>query len=542
MNKNEEFKENLEGENPSTPSNTRTQYGKKGFKPRHRSPRPTVDLDTVVTNNVEYWNKSTGYNNVTKFRWDLILGNPKNISGCFDKSQISLGGEITDPILNPANIMAIDVVMGPGWAANTSDGVNRGLAQIMASIRSSLSTSNIGFETADLGIYLASTSSIAASIGLAKKILGLTRMWKDRNMVFPRAILQAYGLEYNDLIAEKQKYYARLHSIIDRYNNMRIPDISDCYDRQYVLMHNIYADEDSELAQIYVFRPTNYYTYADDAVPSRAVSNNWPNWDYDRVPFDEILDRIDDMIDRWYNSSDLYQINGTLLRAFKDAPRQVMPDLDESAETAVEVDRAHLMQIMNCTIIGNLDSTSLDITQDGTTQNFIKWMPKTRDHDYDGSVTSAVLRLFEDDISQDDNMELSRLLCLFKEENKAGDIQVYSGELKNCGSEIVNKISVHKYNTLTNTSDVVSYVSNTLFLPENADIEEVQLFNKRIAYMSPFRYIPCIYLTREDDASRKFDGILGDVYNWCVYDIVDYANLQFQAYWSLWKPKINLDN
>lgn len=126
------------------------QYGKKGHTPRKPYVRREENLDEIKTNKIEYWNKTSGFANVSKFNWDLIIGRPRESS--FTPSTTYPVSVPTE--YNPTQLMTIDLVTGPGWASNINDGVNRSLAMVMAKIRATLSTSNIGFETADLGIYL----------------------------------------------------------------------------------------------------------------------------------------------------------------------------------------------------------------------------------------------------------------------------------------------------------------------------------------------------------------------------------------------------
>lgn len=535
------MEENKKIYNESTNEGHLTQYGKKGHKPR-RGPitREKIDLDAIQTNNIIYWNQSAGYENVTKFLWDLIIGYPKDIASAIDDSYFMSNGGIVlnDSEMNPAAIMTIDCYMGPGWAESTNDGVNRGLAQVMASIRASLSTSNIGFETADLGIYLSSTSSIAYTIGLAKRILESRRVWKDRNMVYPRALCRAMNVDWTDITSNINTYASRLNTIIDRYNNMKIPDVAWCYDRQYAMMHNIFCDEPSDYGQLYIFRPLNYYIYDDTLGIAKAKEFPWYLNNDELISFNTILDIIEDMLDAWYNSSDLYQINGTLLRAFKDAPVQSMPDFDMEANIEPVQDRAHLMQIMNCNIVSDMDFSSLDIYQDPATQNYVIWKPHSLGaKNYVSRKEAHVLRLFEDDISNEDNMELTRLLNLYSAEPHPTETGKYYTQYRNCGSEIVGRIGVASYNSMTDSVDMIYYSSNELII-DTTSSAGLLVTMKRIAYMSPFRYIPCFHLIYTDGITANHGGILGDLYNWKVYDIKDWNVLQFNAYLSLWKPRI----
>ena len=503
------------------------QYGKKGKKPRVATNRSSVDLDSIRTNDISYWNKTSGFSNVSKFNWDLIVGNPRNVSATVIPNAAT---PKSAEVLNPAQIMALHFVLGPGWASNTNDGVNRALSQIMSHIRSTLSTSNIGFETADLGIFFASTSSIACNIGFAKRVLECYDSWKDRNYVYPRALLEAQGFKYEDIRDNINQYAARLNAAIDLYNNFSIVDAFDIYDRQYSMAHNVFMDEDSEYGQVYLFIPDNYYTYSDTTKPSKAVYSPFSGF----TSFDTLLDIIETALGSWRGSSDLYNINGTILRAFKDTPKQVIPYYEMHTKVDPVVDRAFLMQIMNCSIVGPLDAGNgqMDITQDPTTQNYVIWKPKaTLQGANQRPIADApvqVLRLFENDVTEDDNMELTRLVNFINGMNAL---------LEDCGAEIITQIELYTYDTITDKTTMALIERNLLdFIKGDADLEANL---KALAYVNPFRYIPCIHLMYHDSESAlgSYLGMAGDVYNWMLYTKEDWKQLQFVAMQSYWKPK-----
>lgn len=505
------------------------QYGKKGHKPRSSVPARTISMDDIQTNDISYWNKTSGFDNVTKFNWDLILGRPRNPNLLFKHDSASDPVNFTNN-LNPTAIMAIRFVLGCGWAESVEDGVNRGLAKIMSSIRASLSTSNIGFETADLGIFLTSTSSIAAFIGYAKRILESYTVWKDRNYMYPRALIKIQGPDYSDIRDNINTYAARLNAIIDQYNAMSILDTFDVFDRQYSMCHNIFADEDSEFGQLYLFVPDNYYVYNDTAIPSKA---EFKSYTAAGKTFPQILSVIQEMIDAWYGSSDLYQINGTLLRAFKDAPRQAIPYYELSDQINPTVDRAFLMQIMNCTMIDGVNAGTLDITQEPTAQNYVIWKPVATGQNILNPLYAdfQMLRLFEDDISQDDCMELTRLMNFADPDTH---------ELTYCGSELVTKITLWRYDTTTDTLDGYTLGKNAIsFERSGTSIPDIVGSFGQISAIAPFRYIPTVHVVsyHDMDPDHVYYGLLGDLYNWMFYSRDDWHTLQFVAYQSLWTPK-----
>lgn len=516
-------KQNFKGNNRNKnvpKSGTLPQYGKKGHTPREEYAKKFSNLDKLAWNDITDWNAVAGYDEVTKFNWDLIVGRPRN------PLEFSAADE-RDGVHEflPTQLMKLNVVTGPGWADNVNDGVNRALAQVMANIRANLSTSNIGFETADLGIFFASTASIAAMIGYAKRILELVNKWDGKNYAYPRLLMSSMTMDFEFIKNNINVYTPRLNAIIDMYNNIEIVDCWRTYDRHYSMFHSIFLDEDSPYGQAYMFCPANYYVYDD--TNSKAKSN-WINNSTFQHDFEVLLETIESQINAWYTSSDLYQINGVLLRAFKNAPRQHIPHHEITNSPTINVDRSFLMQIMNCTINNNIELSSLDITQDPNTQNFVIWKPKANpasqvpmyNHPY------VLLRLFEDHPTNDDNMEMTRLINFVNTTNN-----YYEG----CGSEIVSSIELWKLNAATGASYSTILTSNDLILSSAGTTWYDYLEN--YLGVCPFRYIPAIHVIYTDGGDRVYYGMFGDVYNYTVYSRVDWLELQSVAMRSLWKPR-----
>lgn len=520
-------------------SNNKCGYGpkSKGRKPRSHQDRPTAKLEEIVTNKVEYWNKVAGFENVTKFNWPLIIGKEFNINDVFPqyyKPTSAHSGNMELP-----QIMVLTSLLGPGYAKTTQDGVNRGLSVMMSQIRSSLSTANIGFQTADLGIFLTTTNNIGAIIAYLKKLIAARNKWSPRNYAYPRGFYKAHGFDWDTETAAINTTIPRLNALIDQFNNMQLLDLSDIFDRQFALMHNVYLDEDSDYGQIYSFKPQNYYVYDD----TKHQGTYYPvsGW----TTFSAVLDSIQTMINGWLLSDDFYQINGVLHRAFKD---HALLHIDHASTEDIitpTTDREILMQIMNCSIV-NVQTESLTaigtpeatvcITQDPSEPTYIKWTPRNESPQSKLPVVAEnyLLRAFEDVLSQEDNMEMTRLLTMLDRdsiETVAGTQYMY---YRQCGSDIITAIDMYYYDPKqTDITNIGHFTSNYISVTEPN-------IHKIVTSISNFRFIPMFFVYGETTGATptiSLKGLVGDVYNYMVYHNYDYQNLNNVAYQSAWLPK-----
>ena len=501
----------------------------KGKKPRSRRDRPCAKLEDKVTNDVRYWNKVEGYNNVTKLQWPLIIGRRFLPNQVLPASYYPSMKRVND--MRIPQIMTIDLVTGPGWASTTQDGVNRALSTTMSNIRSSLSTSNIGFAPADLGIFMTSTYNIGCVIGYLKKMIAARNRWNPRNYAYPRGFYKAHGFDWDVETESINQTLARFNAIIDQFNNMSLLDLSELFDRQFTLFHNVYLDEDSDYGQMYSFKPVNFYLYDDKQ--SKAIYKQ-PNW----RTFSDVLNDLEAMVNAWLLSDDFYQINGTLHRAFKDHPRLTIDHATVEDIITPTTDRDILMQVMNMTITpidysSAVEFVANDITQDKSNPTYIQWKPRTNptiDATHPVVDNHYLMRAFEDELTQDDNMEMTRLLNMKDVSSEFVESAVTYYYYTNCGAELVQAVDLWYYDPAL--EDVVN-VGN---LKSNY-INTASLTFPTAASITNFRYIPMLMMYSVKDQNLEFSGLLGDVYNYMILSNKDWQALNAVAYQSVWLPK-----
>lgn len=521
------------------------QYGKKGRKPRNMNREVTyTKMEDIQSNDPRYYNKTSMFDNVTKFTWPLIVGQQLKPGDLLGKKWLSSAGYSTLPNARytvPAG-MKIDVVTGPGWASSVQDGVNRSLAVLMAQIRSSLSTNQIGFETADLGLFLTSTSSISMLLGYARKLIAARNEWMSKNYVYPRGFYKMHGLDYDVENARIQQTIVAFNQAVDMFNNMQIPDFSDVYDRQFALMNNVYLDEDSQYGQIYSFAPVNYYTYQDTS--GTALYTSMPA---SSTGLPGIIGAAQSLLNAWYTSSDLFNINGVLQRSFKDHPRLRLQHVSLDDVITPITDRFIIMQVQNMSIIpldipmsaSTAAPAEFNITQDPSDPTYIKWTPYVSTTTWNQAPIVGdyhLLRVFEDDLSADDNMEMTRLLTFCNPETSPDSANNDVHFCNMCGPEIVFKVTVGYYDTVRDT-----YVQAASFDSNYVDIDPANTSDAANAIaLSGFRYIPTIYAWSKPTGSSTvptFVGIIGDFYNYMLYSRSDYIDLNNVALQSIWIPK-----
>lgn len=505
-------------------------YTKRGRSDSSKSfsNRKGVDLNSFSSNDPAYYNKyPEDYRLATQTPgWFKVLGDH------IDWSAVTGYASVTAKTPVPG-IMVLDFIPGIGIAETSTDPVNKAFSQVMADIYAKTTGSNLGFQQADLAMLVTSLASISNMIGVAQRALETTEFWITKNAYTPKKMATAMGFSWQDLVKNKPAYVQRLNSLTHMYNNIKIPEFLDVYKRQYALSHTVYIDEDSSFAQIYMFMPRGYYKYSD--VDHKCAWSELKFRDGHYMDhFSRLLDEIEDAITIWYNSSDLYNMNGTLLRAYKESSFYMISDLTIDSLIDPRLDRYIMLQLMNADFCNYkyIRKDTLDITQD-VVENIVIWKPGAKVPEGDDAFgfeerSSHLVRAYDAEVSADDNCELTRFMFHTSLVNTVSGESWY--DFDTLGTEIL--CGIHVYVGLTTSTagllESVDLNSNTELLFADSD----SLHKVIIAY-SAFRYLPNIFI-QTSDGSRA--AVLGDMYNYTQLSTADLKQMNTTFALSMWKP------
>nr|QIR30720.1 putative capsid protein [Chicken picobirnavirus] len=529
----------------TTSRSGKPQYRKRGDK---KGPRKQEDWSKCVDNAIEYYNKyPTDFDTAFNFPWFQVMGTPidyTNITSGFSKTL----GKVENA--STPSIMRIKFVMGPGICENAYDPANRTFAMIMADLYAKTSGASLGFNNAQLAMQMTSLTSIINMIGIVQRALSCTEFYKTVNVNYPRSLLAAMGFDYDQVVANKAISVNRLNSLIHMFNNMQVPSFLDIYKRQYTLCSNVYVDEDDEFGQVYFFQPAGYYKYDFENFKAKWVDLTYGNTDVDIV-----LDAIRDALYSWVNNDDFYKVNGALLRAYKDVPTIIVPDSSVN-DVITPAKPDHIIdQIQNMSII-KLDHNTLDIQQN-VEKNLVYWQPCIPKEDGDlapgtrGSMGKAIIRLFKDYPTNEDNCEATRLMA-YTAEVAYHTVDISAGtdtvELRqgiySMQSEVVDSVEIYKVSAdYTDVSVLATIRSNYIPVYAPAQLTTWPTTSieslKTIVAVQPFRYIPTLIsrITMEGGVTTNM-FMLGDLYNYTYIDRKVLYNMNTVALLSLWRPTV----
>nr|AVA30681.1 capsid protein [Picobirnavirus sp.]AVD97003.1 capsid protein [Picobirnavirus sp.] len=503
---------------------------KRGRNPREFKARSRYNLDEVKSNDVNWYNKyAENYRTASQVPvWFEINGSPVPLYNCVPEYLVS--SQTKERPL--PGIMAVEYVPGPGIAQTNTDAINKAFSQIMAEIYSKTAADALKFQQADLAMLLTSLSTTVGLIAEAKRALETVDFWTTRSVNYPKALVTAMGFNWQDISRYRANYTTRLNNLIHQFNNMHLPDFLDIYHRFYSLGHNVYIDEDSQFAQIIFFKMKGFYTYDD-----QTFKCTW-NEISGVYNMDVFLDLIERTLVAWETSSDLYNIKGCLIRAYSDSTVLSISDASVNDMLSPVLDRYMMLQLMNADIIDytNIQPSSLEITQN-VQKNVLIWQPTSIQYSTSTEVngfklgSSHYLRAYDETLSADDNVEMTRLCVTWQRNSIAGTNDQFKDSITSMNTEFVCGVNIYACNS-SSTNDFATLLCS---IKSNADLITVSNADK-IAYimaLSPFRYIPRMWLYNGSDESFT---TLGDTYNYTTIGAEDLFSLNTMCALSMWKP------
>lgn len=499
-------------------------------KPSYRASTEVPDVDQTHTNDISWWNKAAPlFADATRVPFNRILGDPLVTSG-----PAVAGVTLPTRFYAMPGIMRFDYVPSIGYANSSNDPVNRSFTSIYGDIYSR-TTGAMQFTQSDLALFVLGVSSIIQMIGVMKRALGVCQLYASKNYYYPLQLLAACGFNAADIISNQDDYRRRLNQAIQSVNAMRVPNFIDLFKRHYTLASNVWLDEDSPEAQMFVFTPQYYYVYNDAASKLGATATQLTV-----AAGSAFLTKIENALAAWRNSSDLGLISGSIQRAYKDSSLLTLDMVALDSVVLPTFDKTMLKQINNAIILNSaaVNVASLDITQNVVT-NVTTFSPKMTGT-INGAVLNAaycrnevVLNAADGDVSPDAVMEMTRLVT-FGYWNGADVLLVY------CGTEIITDASIYQmYKDTASgvpTIDVIP-VSGSYQTALGTDPAKLADFIEEANVLSRFRNAPRIECglhtgTGPYTVSQRYQ--LGDVYTYTLLDRAAYEGLQSAALQSIY--------
>lgn len=318
-------------------------------------------------------------------------------------------------------IMSFDMLLGPGVAASSSDGLNIAAQGVFEYIRKNLSTV-ADYNSADVMCCILGIDYIYAMYSYILRLFGLANAYSSRNFYLPKDILKASS-HFNDqgvetLIANLNNYRSLFNNIVYKAASLYMPITFSMTNRHSWLFTNVFRDSESSRSQLYVHR-LSHLGYLDETSYDSGTAITYVEENSNNM--DQLLKAFDEMVEEFRNSDSMRRIQADMRRAYGDKfSSWQLAYCPENYMIQPMYSRDVLLQIHNMDIVpvgGMYGLTNLDITQDVNRNILISQPvfpnPAAYSTGFMGAVKAcrkegSLVNMFWDDISDADIVEATR--------------------------------------------------------------------------------------------------------------------------------------
>nr|UDL14450.1 MAG: putative capsid protein [Picobirnavirus sp.] len=229
----------------------------------------------------------------------------------------------------------------------------------------------------DLFMYCIALDQIHAYIAYLKRIYRTINAYSPNNYMFPRAVFfgqlpandaSGSGL-YESFVSQKVLFWNYINTLVNMANKFCVPNNMDIYNRHRWMNENVYLDNESIMAQCYIFCPKSFFRVIENTSTGTALTAV----ELPETPTPESLYQYGlDMVEALSNWEDAYTINGHIQRAFEGVPFYVAELLGQDEVLQPQHVEEVLDQIHNASFV-NFEQA--DVMQDPLT-NAIIYMPQ----------------------------------------------------------------------------------------------------------------------------------------------------------------------
>lgn len=286
------------------------------------------------------------------------------------------------PVLNDASIpgvMAFYVIPSFGNAVSENDPINMAARNIYAYVRHA-NSGHTNYDAPDLMLYLLAMDSVYSYHSFLKRVYGLARSYTPINRYYPKALLTAMGIDYDDVMSNLAQLRYGINVLQAKFNAMRIPKSMSYMARHMWMYTNVYQDGDTDKCQTYFYTPHAFYQYgyaSDGSGMLQYVEFMKGFTGTALYTVQELIDFGNSLINPILASEDMGIMSGDILKAFGEGNLVSLIPVDTNYVVVPEYNTEVLSQMENVSMIGYPQSGSANVTQEGvdpTTQLPHAWL------------------------------------------------------------------------------------------------------------------------------------------------------------------------
>lgn len=466
-------------------------------------------------------------------------------------------------------ICSIKLMPSLGSTADANSPANLAMRNLMTQVRQANSGASSNYDANDLMMYCLAAAEAYSFHGWLTRLYSLIRSAAVTNRYFPKALVQANGVDFDKMNASLANFRAYINQFAIQCNQLFVPRGMNYFDRKAWMYANYFIDSDSPKAQIYQFVPYGFWRfnalYTDDYKGGRLESFTLKDLSAS-LDLDQIKTIGDTIIQPLITNQDIGIMAGDLQKAFGLENRIILGQLDENFMVVPTKDMNVLAQIQNARAFGTINKSTgncfvySDVTQDNSvgkgtlvSHTILTGTDNMIGEQHSILAGGSVVNQPFEAPTPGDTVEATRLIGILSNQSqkayvynlKTKSVAQQSGlAISDAGTEVVVSFEIATLSTngdLT-TIDLNSVPTCTINTGAGAGtIESVETMMKQLCAVSAFDFSPTLVpiVSTIDGATfaDHAEGFILDFNTYAVLQPIDIANLHTMALMGLFNVK-----
>lgn len=270
-------------------------------------------------------------------------------------------------------IMGLDMVLTPGIATMSNDGVNIAAANTFQYIRKNIATT-ASYAAADVMMYILGIDSIYAMYSYITRLFGIVNAWSSSNLYMPDALIVA-GYKFDDSAVSTLRrnclqYMNRFNQLVYKASTLYLPVDFSITSRHSWLCSNYFWDANNTKAQMYIHHLQSIHVL--DEVGS--TEGTQLKAEITANTAEALLNQFNSMIEKYRNSDSMLKIAADMRRAYENKTSWSLAYVDENYICMPMIDDTVLSQIQNMNVWFDSNPEHFNITQ-SVDNNIILFQP-----------------------------------------------------------------------------------------------------------------------------------------------------------------------
>lgn len=283
------------------------------------------------------------------------------VNSSLDPNDASTSAGLIGCKFSAPGIMAIHTLPAPGYSVSPVSPINIAAKNLYSFVRHA-NSGHSNYDSPDLIMYYLAMDSVFDLIYAAQRVLGVAQLFSQKNRYIGDYLIQALGIEPNNLRANIAQYRARLNMNIVKASVFAIPNTFTLFKRHAWMYSNIFADSPVDKCQLYAYLPSIVYKYNEtsggpgqlDPMPIFLTkSASAETFNNNIVPLSYLLTQMETLLSTLQASEDINIMSGDILKAYGRENLFTLSLIPENFSMAPIYSDEILDQIHNTRFAGN---------------------------------------------------------------------------------------------------------------------------------------------------------------------------------------------